>query len=233
MVRQFEKNEHFRHLLLFTFNFKVLRPQKLLATFVRTVYREGAIAERTACDWYAKFKNGNFDLKDAPRSGPSVEFDKERLNQLLHENSRQTTRKLAEKMECSHTIESIFTRWKRFRIVENRFRMLDNNKNQRVTISTGLLARHRSTHEHKQRFLYRIVTGDEKWSCASIWSSARNSLTPVNLEFWLKAKRRRCRKCSFFSTWHSILMTWKLTEVNSNKKKKQIPVEQNILFRMI
>ena len=39
----------------------------------------------------------------------------------------------------------------------------DNNKNQRATISAGLLARHRSTHGHKQRFLYRIVTGDEKW----------------------------------------------------------------------
>ena len=34
MVYQVEKNEHFWHLLLFAFNFKVLRPQKLLATFV-------------------------------------------------------------------------------------------------------------------------------------------------------------------------------------------------------
>ncbi|KOC64863.1 Histone-lysine N-methyltransferase SETMAR, partial [Habropoda laboriosa] len=67
------------------------------------VYGEGAIGERTARDWYAKFKNGNFDLKDAPRSGRPVQFDEERLNQLLHENSRQTTRELAEKMECSHT----------------------------------------------------------------------------------------------------------------------------------
>jgi len=30
-------------------------------------------------------------------------------------------------------------------------------------IAAGLLARHRATHGHKQRFLYRIVTGDEKW----------------------------------------------------------------------
>ena len=36
------------------------------------------------------------------------------------------------------------------------------------------------------------------------------------LEPSLKAKRR-CRKCS---TWHSILMFWKLTEINSNKKTK-------------
>lgn len=56
---------------------------------------KGAIAQRTASDWYVKFYNGNVDLKDAPRS-------EKLLNQLLHDNSSQTTRKLTEKMECSH-----------------------------------------------------------------------------------------------------------------------------------
>ncbi|KAK6742144.1 hypothetical protein RB195_009797 [Necator americanus] len=68
------------------------------------LYGDGAIAERTARDWYATFKNGVFDLKDAPRSGRPVELDEERLNQLLHENSGQTTRELAEKTERSHTV---------------------------------------------------------------------------------------------------------------------------------
>ena len=95
------KNEHFRHLLLFAFN-QGSKTAKA-ARNICSVYGEGAIAEGTVRDWYAKFKNGNFDLKDAPRSGRPVEFDEERLNQLLHENSRQTTRELAEKMDCSHT----------------------------------------------------------------------------------------------------------------------------------
>ena len=47
------------------------------------VYEEGAIAERTARDWYAKFKNENFDLTDACCYGRPVEFDKERLSKLL------------------------------------------------------------------------------------------------------------------------------------------------------
>ncbi|RWR98918.1 Histone-lysine N-methyltransferase SETMAR-like protein, partial [Dinothrombium tinctorium] len=101
MECQVEKNEHFRHLLLFAFN-QGSKAAKA-ARDICAVYGEDAIAERTARDWYAKFKNGNFDLKDAPRSGRPVEFDEKRLNQLLHENSRQTTRELAEKMECSHT----------------------------------------------------------------------------------------------------------------------------------
>lgn len=53
---------------------------------IYVVYGEGAIAERTARDWYVKFKIGNSVLKSAPRSGRSVEFDEEPLNQLLHDN---------------------------------------------------------------------------------------------------------------------------------------------------
>ncbi|GFR11587.1 histone-lysine N-methyltransferase SETMAR [Trichonephila clavata] len=45
-------------------------------------YGEGVIAERNACDTYAKFKNGNFSLKDVARPGRPAQFDGERLNQL-------------------------------------------------------------------------------------------------------------------------------------------------------
>ena len=73
------------------------------------MHREGAIAERTACDWFAKFRNGNFDLKDAPQSSRPVELDEEQLSQLLCKNSHLTTRELAEKIKCSHTaIEKYF-----------------------------------------------------------------------------------------------------------------------------
>ncbi|XP_029645463.1 uncharacterized protein LOC115219439 [Octopus sinensis] len=72
------QDEHFRHLLLFA-DSKAAKA----ARDVYAVYGEGAIAERTAFDWYAMFKNGNFDLKAASHSGRRVEFDEERLNQLL------------------------------------------------------------------------------------------------------------------------------------------------------
>ena len=88
MKCQVKKNEHFRHFLPFAFN-QGSKAAKA-ARDICVVYGKGAIAKRTACDWYAKFKNGNFDLKDVPRSGGPVEFDEERLNQLLHKTSRQT-----------------------------------------------------------------------------------------------------------------------------------------------
>ena len=56
------------------------------------VYGKGAIAERTARYWFAKFKSANFDLKDASHSGRPSEFDEERLNQLLHKDARQNQR---------------------------------------------------------------------------------------------------------------------------------------------
>ncbi|KAL6429521.1 hypothetical protein ACFW04_008300 [Cataglyphis niger] len=83
MECQVEKNEHFRHLLLFAFN-QSSKAAKA-ARDICAMYGEGAIAERTVRDWYAKFKNKNFDLEDVPHSGRPVEFDEERLNQLLHE----------------------------------------------------------------------------------------------------------------------------------------------------
>ena len=39
----------------------------------------------------------------------------------------------------------------------------ENNKENLLQIASQHLARHRATRGHKQRFLYRIVTGDEKW----------------------------------------------------------------------
>ena len=101
MECQVEKNVHFRYLLLFAFNrgFTVAKAAREICV----VYGENAMAERTARYWFAKFKEENFDLKDAPRSGRPTELDEGQLNQVLHEDSRQTARELAERMNCSHT----------------------------------------------------------------------------------------------------------------------------------
>ena len=44
--------------------------------------------------------SSKMEILTAPRSGRPVDFDEERLNQLLHENSRQTTRELLEEKWC-------------------------------------------------------------------------------------------------------------------------------------
>ncbi|KAL4719047.1 hypothetical protein ACJJTC_014046 [Scirpophaga incertulas] len=87
MECQVDKNEHFRHHLLFAFNRGAKATEA--AREICAVYGEGAIAERTARYWFAKFKSGNFDLKDASRSGRPSEFDEVRLDQLLHEAAQR------------------------------------------------------------------------------------------------------------------------------------------------
>jgi hypothetical protein len=67
MECQVEKNEHSRHLLLYEFN----RGSKAAeaARNICAVYGEDSIAERTAQKWFARFRQGNFDTSDTPRSG--------------------------------------------------------------------------------------------------------------------------------------------------------------------
>ena len=65
------------------------------------VYREGVIGKSTARKWFAKFKNGNFDIDNTPHSGRPSEFDEDHLKALLKEESRQTSRELAEKINCN------------------------------------------------------------------------------------------------------------------------------------
>ena len=59
------------------------------------VYREGLIGEFMARKWFAKFKNGNFDIDNTPHSGRPSEFDEDHLKALLKEESHQTSCELA------------------------------------------------------------------------------------------------------------------------------------------
>ena len=70
------------------------------------------------------------------------------------------------------------------------------NNNQRVAICAYLLAHHRLAHEQHRPFLSCIVTDDEKWCLYANIRKRKEWLSPN--------KRRICRKCSNFSTWHSI-----------------------------
>ena len=65
------------------------------------IYREGVIGKSTARKWFAKFKNGNFNIDDTACSGRPSEFDENHLKALLKEESRQTSRELAEKINCN------------------------------------------------------------------------------------------------------------------------------------
>jgi DNA modification methylase len=62
---QGKKNEHFRHLYEFNRGSKA----EEAARNICAVYGEDSIAERTAQEWLERFKQGNSDMSDTPRSG--------------------------------------------------------------------------------------------------------------------------------------------------------------------
>lgn len=158
------KNKHFRHLLFFAFH----RGQKAVETArdICSVYGEGIIGESTAQKWFAKFKKGEFDLNDMPRAGRPSEFDEELLKEHLKEDGRQTSRELAQKMNCDH--QTILNHLHKMGFSQKLGAwvphvLTERNKEKRLQLAAQHLARHRATRGHRDRFLYRIVTGDEKW----------------------------------------------------------------------
>jgi len=89
---------------------------------------------RTAQRWFNRFKNGNFELDDLPRSGRPPELDMHVLQQFIEEDPRLTTRCLAERLGCSHTT------------VESRLRELSKTWKYGVCIPHDL-----STHQLQHR----------------------------------------------------------------------------------
>ena len=98
------KKQHFQHLLFFAFHLGQKAAEA--AWDICMVYGEGVIGKSMARKWFAKFKNGNFDIDNMPRSRGPFEFDEDHLKALLKEESRQTSRKLVEKMNCNQKNDS-------------------------------------------------------------------------------------------------------------------------------
>ena len=109
------------------------------------VYGEGVIGESMARKWFAKFKNGNFDIDDMPCSGRPSEFDEDHLKALLKEESHQTSHKLAEKMNCDQ--KTILNHLHSMEFAEKLgvwvpYELSENNKENHLQIASQHLAHH-------------------------------------------------------------------------------------------
>ncbi|GFW37539.1 histone-lysine N-methyltransferase SETMAR [Trichonephila clavipes] len=67
------------------------------------VYGEGVLTVRQCQNWFAKFRSGNFDVEDAPRSGRPVEADKDAIKALVDANRRITTREIGLRLNLSNS----------------------------------------------------------------------------------------------------------------------------------
>lgn len=150
---------HFRHLMVFYF-----RKGKNAAETVRkiaAVYGEGCVAESTVRKWFARFKNGNFELEDQERSGRPSVADDDLISTIVESNPRQTARDIAEIVHTSHT--TVVKRLKALGFVSRYdvwvpHDLTEKNLMDRISISDALLKRNEN-----EPFLKQLITGDEKW----------------------------------------------------------------------
>jgi histone-lysine N-methyltransferase SETMAR len=163
---------HFRHCMLLMFNMKKNATQA--TEFICSVYGQEALDVRTCQRWFERFKAEDFDLNDKERSGRPVEAEDDVLSNLIEEDPRLTTRELALELSVSHTtvcnrLHALGKKQRCGKWVPHK--LSEINIAQRLNTCVFL-----SSRQKKKSFLWKIVTGDEKWLYYD---------NPVNKKQWL------------------------------------------------
>ncbi|GFV26050.1 histone-lysine N-methyltransferase SETMAR [Trichonephila clavipes] len=150
--------QHFRHILLFYYRKgkNAVQARKKLTD----VYGEGVLTVRQCQNWFAKFRSGNFDVEDAPRSGRPVEADKDAIKALVDANRRITTREIGLRLNLSNS--TVYDHLKGLGLSSKLdvwvpHVLTERNLCRRIDVCDSLLKRHEN-----DPFLKRIITGDEK-----------------------------------------------------------------------
>ncbi len=156
-----EQKRHTRHCMFYEFDRGSTAAEATKNN--HAAYGEEAVGSSTCRRWFNKFRSTDTSLTDKARSGRPVDFDDEALQALLDADSRQTTRELAEQLNCSHStverhLHALGKMHKNGRLVPHQ--LSKDNLVQRASICASLLFR-----QKHEPFLDRIVTGDEKWVC--------------------------------------------------------------------
>ncbi|EFN73368.1 Histone-lysine N-methyltransferase SETMAR, partial [Camponotus floridanus] len=90
---------HFRHILLFYF--RKGKNARQAYEKLRKVYSDDALQERQCQNCFKKFRAGDFNFKDATRSGRPTEVDDDKIKALIKSNPRYMTREIAETLKIS------------------------------------------------------------------------------------------------------------------------------------
>lgn len=149
----------FRYILLFYFRKGKNATQA--CEKLRKVYGNDALTERQCQRWFAKFRSGDFDVNDAPRSGRPMKADDDKIKALIESNPRYTTQEIAETLNIGQS--TVHDHLKKLGFVSKLDVWVPHELKEihlvnRLTICDLLLQR-----EENDPFLKRMITGDEKW----------------------------------------------------------------------
>lgn len=126
-----------------------------------SVYGHDAVNDSTCRKWFRRFREGNFDVKDAIRTGRPVTTDDAEMKKLVQSDCHASTRQLALTLAMSAT--NVSRHLKNLGMVRKLdvwvpHALSDKNLQDRISACEALLKRN-----EKASFLKQIITGDEKW----------------------------------------------------------------------
>ena len=119
------------------------------------VYRNKSPSLSTIKNWFGRFKEGDFSVNDKYKSGPPKKCEDEELIDLVKKNPSLTQKKIAEHFGVSQ--RGISKRMKKIGMIQKKNIWLphdlsENNEKRRKDFS-----------EKQKNFMWRLVTGNEKW----------------------------------------------------------------------
>lgn len=154
-----EISEEIRYIMLFYY--KKGKSGAKTHRKICAVYGEDALSERTVQHWFTRFRSGNFDVKDATRTGRPLTEKADEILELIEIDRHATCEDIADalcidsKTVWNHLKKANFSKTLDVWVPHN---LSQKNLIDRISISETLLKRNEI-----DPFLKQIVTGDEKW----------------------------------------------------------------------
>ena len=125
------------------------------------VYGDECLSERQCQNWFARFRSGNFDVKDEPRPGRPIVEKVDEILQKVEVDRHISSRHMATELNIDHkTVLNHLhkTGYQKKLDVWVPHELAEKNLMDRVSNYESLLKRNEIV-----PFLERMITGDEKW----------------------------------------------------------------------
>ena len=151
-----DKKTHLRHKIFFLYFENKHDPKPVKSQErITNIYEDNFCSLNNFINWIKMLKNDDYSFEDKLISGRPTKIDKDHLNNSLNENSRETTRELADKFECSKSsvnyhLKKLGKIHKSSAIVP--YELNPNQNKKRVEICNNLLLRHKQTYGHTRDF---------------------------------------------------------------------------------
>ena len=154
-----EEKEEIRYIL--KFYYKKGKNATQAAKKICDVYGHDAVSIRVAQSWFKRFQSGNFDVKDAPRSGRPITEKVDEIMEIIEQDRHISSYEIGKQLNIDHkTVLNHLQKagYKKKLDVWVPHDLTVKNLMDRFSICESLLKRN-----DIEPFLKRLITGDEKW----------------------------------------------------------------------